>query len=303
METNSFVSILIPNYNKSPYLRETLDSVLAQTYTNWECIIVDDHSTDSSWEILKEYAIKDIRFKIHRRPVDRKKGGNAARNYAIELAKGEFVAFLDSDDLWYASRLQRAMNFIEKHNSLSIFSGALVIRPEGVVKLKSRNIREGESIFDFILSNDVFCPTPSLILNKKILDGVRFDENMIRHQDYDFFIRAHLIQPSVYFENFDVVVNWTRPNLKKVNYFDCIPFYEKHSALSKEKNIRIRYIKRITSNSVRNNYRFNLSNYYKEVLLSEGYEFSFKDYLLFFQPYCFWMMSKLKWSIFSLKRN
>ena len=73
------VSILIPNYNKAPYLRETLDSVLSQTYTHWECIIVDDHSTDNSWEILEEYVAKDSRFKLYKRPVDRKQGGNAAR--------------------------------------------------------------------------------------------------------------------------------------------------------------------------------------------------------------------------------
>ena len=102
---NSLISILIPNYNKANYLRETLDSVFAQTYTNWECIIVDDHSTDNSWEILQEYTIRDSRFEIRKRPGHLPKGGNACRNYAFELSEGEFVNWFDSDDVMFENFL------------------------------------------------------------------------------------------------------------------------------------------------------------------------------------------------------
>src|SRR5690606_6713113 len=99
MTEQPLVSILIPNYNKAPYLRETLDSILSQTYLNWECIIVDDHSTDGSYEILEEYANLDCRFKVYKRPDHLPKGGNACRNYAFILSNGEFVNWFDSDDI------------------------------------------------------------------------------------------------------------------------------------------------------------------------------------------------------------
>ena len=92
--TKNLVSILIPNYNKASYLRPTLDSIMAQTYSNWECIIVDDHSTDISWEIIEEYAKTDSRFKIYKRPNHLAKGGNVCRNYAFTNSVGDFVVFL-----------------------------------------------------------------------------------------------------------------------------------------------------------------------------------------------------------------
>lgn len=99
MDNSTLISILIPNFNKDSYLKETLDSVLDQTYTNWECIVVDDHSTDDSWLILDEYKLRDSRFKIFKRPDELPKGGNSCRNYGLIQSKGNFVLFLDSDDV------------------------------------------------------------------------------------------------------------------------------------------------------------------------------------------------------------
>ncbi|EMS32309.1 Glycosyltransferase [Mariniradius saccharolyticus AK6] len=294
------VSILIPNYNKAPYLRETLESVIGQTYTDWECIVVDDHSTDESWEILESFTQKDRRIKIFRRPENRKKGGNAARNYAIELAMGEFVAFLDSDDVWRPRRLESAISFLNSQNFEAIFSGAIVLRKNSIQKLSSRDIQIGESVFDFVLSDDVFCPTPSLILKKELAQIVMFDEKLRRHQDYDFFIRVHLVSPWRYFENYDVQVNWTRDDLKTINYLDCLPFYEKHCEKSQNKAIRHKYIVRITSASIRESFKNNLSRYFRNKLQLEGYRFSFREYIMFFFPSLFHMLSKTKWFVLSV---
>ncbi|WP_194778587.1 glycosyltransferase family 2 protein [Pararhodonellum marinum] len=292
---NFLVSIIIPNYNKAPYLRETLDSVLSQSFSEWECIIVDDHSSDNSWDILEEYISLHTRIKIYKRPVNRKQGGNAARNYAIELAKGEYVAFLDSDDIWQPSRLELAIGFLKSQNIESIYSGAIVVRPNSIEKLSSRDVRDGESVFDFILSDDVFCPTPSLIMKKELAQEIMFDEDLKRHQDYDFFINAHLISPWKYFENFDVQVNWTRADLKNINYHNCIPFYEKHWEKSINKNMRYKYIVRITSSSVRESFQYNTAAYFRDILEKEGYVFSFKEYILFYFPHLFYLLSKIKW--------
>lgn len=91
-----FFSIIIPVYNVAPYLRECLDSVLAQTFTDWECLCVDDGSTDESGAILDEYAQKDPRFRVFHK----KNGGvSSARNLALDNVKGEWIGFLDGDDV------------------------------------------------------------------------------------------------------------------------------------------------------------------------------------------------------------
>lgn len=96
-------SIIIPVYNVAPYLRECLDSVLAQTFTDWEAICIDDGSTDGSGEILDEYAAKDKRFKV----IHQKNAGvSAARNAGIDAAGGEYVTFLDGDDAYDRSWLE-----------------------------------------------------------------------------------------------------------------------------------------------------------------------------------------------------
>lgn len=212
---NPLVSILIPNYNKGPYLSETLDSVLAQTYTNWECIVVDDHSTDNSWEILVTYAQRDFRIKIFRRPDNKKKGGNAARNFAIEKARGEYVAFLDSDDSWNSCRLELSIEFILNNQALAIYSGAVILKNNKRTTQHSRSIQKNESVFDFIVSEETFTPTPTLVLKNDVVKKVLFDEEMLRHQDYDFFIRVNSICDWVYFENFDVQINWNEDKKKE----------------------------------------------------------------------------------------
>src|SRR5690606_10638879 len=96
--TQTLVSIIIPTYNRAHLISETLDSVLAQTYTNWECIVVDDGSSDNTDELLRTYCDKDDRFKYFHRPDTHRPGGNGARNYGLDNAKGDYITFLDSDD-------------------------------------------------------------------------------------------------------------------------------------------------------------------------------------------------------------
>ncbi len=96
MRNESLISVIVPCYNQAQYLPETLDSVIAQTYVNWECIIVNDGSTDNTAEIAQRYCAKDSRFRY----VEKENGGlSSARNAGLEEAKGDYIQFLDSDDL------------------------------------------------------------------------------------------------------------------------------------------------------------------------------------------------------------
>ena len=105
------ISIIIPVYNAEKYLYECLDSLVNQTMKNTEIICIDDGSTDNSYEILCEYATKDNRFIILQQE---NKGAGAARNKGMEIAKGEFLAFLDADDFFEHDMLEITLNKIEK---------------------------------------------------------------------------------------------------------------------------------------------------------------------------------------------
>jgi glycosyltransferase involved in cell wall biosynthesis len=102
------VSIIMPNYNSARFIKETIESVLAQTYNNWELIIVDDCSTDNSLEIIREYT--DNRIKLLQN--QKNCGAATARNNAIEMAEGRWIAFLDSDDLWTPEKLSKQIAYM-----------------------------------------------------------------------------------------------------------------------------------------------------------------------------------------------
>ncbi len=114
-----YFSIIVPVYNVAPYLREALDSVLAQTFTDWECLCVDDGSTDGSGAILDEYAAKDKRFRVFHK----ENGGvSSARNLALDNAKGEWICFLDGDDALLPKLLEKLVPFTKADDEVDLVS-------------------------------------------------------------------------------------------------------------------------------------------------------------------------------------
>ncbi len=109
---NELVSIITPVYNGELYIEDTIKSVLAQTYPNWEMIIVDDISQDHTVAILKRYAQADRRIRYY--ILEEKGGASLARNKAIREAKGEYIAFLDADDLWKKDKLEKQLRFMKE---------------------------------------------------------------------------------------------------------------------------------------------------------------------------------------------
>jgi teichuronic acid biosynthesis glycosyltransferase TuaG len=115
---NHRVSIITPSYGSEKFIEQTIESIQAQTYLNWEMIIVDDMSPDNSNEIIERYIEKDSRIKLVR--LEKNGGAAVARNRAIEEASGRFIAFLDADDLWKPSKLEKQIDFmIQKGCELS----------------------------------------------------------------------------------------------------------------------------------------------------------------------------------------
>lgn len=113
MSCKDLVSVVIPNYNSERYIRQTIDSVRSQTYSNWELIIVDDKSTDHSVEIINEYARENHRIRLIQ--LDSNSGLPAVpRNVGVKAAKGKYVAFLDADDLWHPQKLELQIGFMAR---------------------------------------------------------------------------------------------------------------------------------------------------------------------------------------------
>lgn len=108
------VSIIVPAYNSEDFIDETIDSVINQTYEKWELIIIDDCSTDATIDIINEYANKDSRIRLFEQ--EKNMGTAVARNTAVKKARGEYLAFLDSDDLWKKDKLTKQLTFMKKNN-------------------------------------------------------------------------------------------------------------------------------------------------------------------------------------------
>ncbi|WP_066219258.1 glycosyltransferase family 2 protein [Formosa haliotis] len=124
--SNPLISIIIPTYNRANLIRETLDSVLSQTYQNWECLVVDDGSTDGTDQLMAEYCTKDTRFQYYHRPADHLAGGNAARNYGFEVSRGDYINWFDDDDVMLPDFISQKLNAFIEGVDLVICSGSYV---------------------------------------------------------------------------------------------------------------------------------------------------------------------------------
>lgn len=113
MEMNELVSIIMPSYNTAQYITETIESVLKQTYTNWELIIVDDCSADNTDDVVRPH-LSDERIRYLKN--EKNSGAAVSRNRALREAKGKWIAFLDSDDLWIPEKLEKQISFMEKND-------------------------------------------------------------------------------------------------------------------------------------------------------------------------------------------
>ncbi|ART77766.1 glycosyl transferase [Sutcliffiella horikoshii] len=131
MKTNSMdlVSVITPTYNAAKYILDTIRSVKDQTHPNWEMIIVDDCSTDSTREIIHMEMEKDSRIKLIE--LNENGGPAHARNIAFNASNGEFIAFLDSDDLWHPSKLERQLDFMVKHDSAFSYTAYQIMKENG----------------------------------------------------------------------------------------------------------------------------------------------------------------------------
>lgn len=196
---NPLVSIIIPTYNRANLIGETLDSILSQTYQHWECIIVDDGSTDNTEEIIGEYLKRDSRFQYHHRPNDRLKGGNAARNYGFEVCKGEYVNWFDSDDLMFANKIEIKMSLILNTNfDFIVCKGAIYESLPLIEPIPWPLHLNGNVLLNHISGKISFVTNGPLFKKDFLINNQPlFNEKLTVRQEWEFFNRLLMKNPKI----------------------------------------------------------------------------------------------------------
>ena len=186
------VSVIIPTFNRAAFLESAIESVLNQTYNDFEIIIVDDNSSDNTYEVVASF--KDVRIKYIRHREN--KGVSAARNTAIRVCKGKYIAFLDDDDEWVPEKLQKQVELQDKSSSniCGVYSDRVIIDrlSNKIISkgLQSNKVR-GNLLSQLVMHNQI--NTCTVLLRKRCLDDVGlFDETISYMEDRDLWIRLSL---------------------------------------------------------------------------------------------------------------
>lgn len=184
MNEKPLISIIVPVYNTEKYISETLNSILNQTYDNWECICIDDCSTDESRDIIEKFVIKDLRIKLLK--LNKNSGAATARNTGIREARGDYLAFIDADDLWKREKLEIQLKFMINNNI--IFS----CTSYGKIDEKS-NVLQKECIAKNIYSySDLLkkCPGNSTIMYNCKKIGKIYGPDNGRREDFAMWLKV-----------------------------------------------------------------------------------------------------------------
>lgn len=180
------VSIIIPNYNYAHLIEETLESVKNQSYTDFECIIVDDGSTDNSLEVLTEFIALDERFKL----LCKTNGGlSSARNEGLKLAQGDYIAFLDSDDLWKVDKLKNQIEAVKTKNVDVVFSSIENFNSEENLDVMYYE-EGGLDKYAFLANNPIPGGSSNFLMKRKVFESVGYYNNDLRSsEDLHYFFR------------------------------------------------------------------------------------------------------------------
>lgn len=176
------VSIITPVHNAYDHIEETIDSVLAQTFSDWELILVDDKSSDDGLEILKKYENKDSRIKLLKNPHNQ--GAAITRNKGIELAKGRYIAFLDSDDLWKPTKLEKQLEFIKKNEYAFTYTAYEKLKGNKIVGVQE--VGEKVSHNELLKTCSIGCLT---VMYDTHLLGKMYMPIISRRQDFALWLK------------------------------------------------------------------------------------------------------------------
>lgn len=237
--SHKLVSIIIPTYNRGNVISKTLESILLQTYLNWECIIVDDGSTDTTKNVVADFISQDSRFIYILRPNNRPKGANTCRNFGFDNANGDYVLFFDSDDLMDPNALE---NYISSFNeSIDAVVAPLKINRNNQIKYNTIN---SNNVFLDYFTGKITYYVSGPIWRKFFLQkqDYLFDEKVSNLDDWDFNLRMLYAFPNLKLINqpsFTYIINENSLSheIEKLNIFELkseLNIRNKHYAILKK---------------------------------------------------------------------
>ena len=177
------VSIIMPNYNSASFIKESIESVLAQTYEKWELIFVDDCSTDDSVKIIESLIADDKRIKLIK--LAENSGPAVARNHAIKEAKGRYIAFLDSDDLWYPDKLSKQLSFMKEQDVPLSFTGYDRIDEQSSMVIDQLHVSFRVDYDELLKQNIIGCLTAMYDTQKL---GKVYMPDILKRQDFALWL-------------------------------------------------------------------------------------------------------------------
>ena len=172
------VSIIVPMYNAEKFIVKTIESVLSQTYENWEMLIMNDVSTDNSLAVVNEFAKKDDRIQVVN--TEKNMGVVKGRNHLIDLANGKYIAFLDADDYWHSQKLEKKIKFMKEKNASISCTEYTRVRENGE-KINEIVIKPEISYTDMLKNNYLGCLTVMYDVEKV---GKRYFKELEKNEDY-----------------------------------------------------------------------------------------------------------------------
>lgn len=232
MKTNNTllnISVVIPCHNSENAIASTLRSILNQSYECFEIIIVDNNSVeaDNTAEVIKGF--DDSRIRYLKPAVCA--NGNQARNIGSQEARGDFIAYCDSDDEWESDHIEGRVDLHEQTAAPAIYGGAKIQNGSQVKVDVSRPLLEGESPVEFLIgSKKSLAQTSSFFIDKKVWESCRWDENLKRHQDYEFFIAVYRLFGWQYFNRPTYIIHWNGRDIRHHHFDSYWMFYNKYKS-------------------------------------------------------------------------
>jgi teichuronic acid biosynthesis glycosyltransferase TuaG len=172
------VSVIMPAYNAERFIKETICSVIAQTYTDWELLVIDDHSVDSTCDVVCELAAKDERIRLIKN--EQNIGVASTRNRGFDLCRGDYVALLDSDDVWFPDKLERQIALAQQTGADIVYCSYKMIDERGESVCDDFIVAESVDFESCLIKSEISCST--VLLSRRIADSYRFEKDFY-HED------------------------------------------------------------------------------------------------------------------------
>lgn len=296
------ITILLATYNRAHLIGQTLESIVAQTYQNWRCIIVDDHSDDNTVDVIKSYVKKDSRFEYYLKSGAYKKGLSGTRNYGLDIAfqkKAGYIQFFDDDDIMHPQKLEMQIEPFLMDSSIDLT--ICCYRKFGKISTIEYNLEKAEDhscniITDDLLRsfylNQINLNSPGPLWKSEILSKYRFNENLLYAEEREFYLRIFLNE-NIKYVPVNKILFWYRKHPESITLSYLRDNKFKEESMEKFRNVFLKEILKQKKAPF-----FLLKSYVahgirekKEIYITQIVSYLYKNYIFFDPKYVLLLLS------------